>query len=373
MWIAALVLIGRGMLMHFGRRAAIVLIPMAWLACEYFRSEVYWLRFSWLIPGYVFSGDGEPLPVRAVGVYGVGFVLALGSVLLWQLTRTYAILTGGALVVTLGVVMQGGVQSPDGDADSSSPIFAGVQLEFPSEVEVIAALEEVVSRYPQTEIVVLSEYTFTSPPPERVRAWCRERGRYLIVGGVERTPDQEWGFYNTAFVVGPSGEIVFTQAKSVPIQFFADGSPAERQRVWESPWGKIGICVCYDLSYTRVTDELVRQGARMLVVPTMDVTSWGAHQHELHGRVAPARAAEYGIPIVRLCSSGISQIVDERGRVHQSRPFPGQGEIIAGRVAPADQGRLPADRYVAWAAMAVTGAYITVAALRRLRGLLPAK
>ena len=78
-------------------------------------------------------------------------------------------------------------------------------------------------------------------------------------------------FYDTAFVVGTNGEVVFKQVKSVPIQFFKDGLPAKEQTVWNSPWGKIGFCVCYDLSYTRVTDELVRQGAQLLIVPTMDV------------------------------------------------------------------------------------------------------
>ena len=62
----------------------------------------------------------------------------------------------------------------------------------------------------------------------------------------------------------------------------------------------IGICICYDLSYRRVTDPLIRMGAQALIVPTMDVADWGRRQHELHARVAPVRAAEYGVPIFRL-------------------------------------------------------------------------
>ena len=95
------------------------------------------------------------------------------------------------------------------------------------------------------------------------------------------------------------------QERAHPV--FKDGLPAPEQKVWDSPWGKIGICICYDLSYTRVTDALVRQGAQMLIVPTMDVETWGQHQHELHARIAPVRAAEYGILIFRVASSGISQ------------------------------------------------------------------
>jgi apolipoprotein N-acyltransferase len=54
----------------------------------------------------------------------------------------------------------------------------------------------------------------------------------------------------------------------------------------------IGICICYDLSYSRVTDRLLRLGAQALIVPTMDLIDWGRRQHELHARVAPMRAAE---------------------------------------------------------------------------------
>lgn len=153
-------------------------------------------------------------------------------------------------------------------------------------------------------------------------------------------------YYNTAYVVSPEGKIVFRQSKSVPIQFFRDGLPAESQQVWESPWGKIGIAICYDLSYARVMDRLVRRGAQALIIPTMDAQSWGEHEHLLHAKVAPVRAREYGLPIFRVASSGISQLVDTNGHVVATAPFPGQFELIAGTLPIAKSGRLPPDRYL---------------------------
>ena len=142
-----------------------------------------------------------------------------------------------------------------------------------------------------------------------------------LPGRRRQRPGAGGNFYDTAFVVGPDGDIVFRQVKAVPIQFFKDGLPAPEQKLWNSPWGKIGICVCYDLSYTRVTDRLVKLGAEALIVPTMDVVDWGQAQHELHGRIAPARATEYGLPIFRLASSGISQSVDCAGHVTATAPL----------------------------------------------------
>ena len=146
----------------------------------------------------------------------------------------------------------------------------------------------------------------------------------------------------------------------MPIQFFHDGLPATEQRLWNSPWGKIGICVCYDLSYTRVTDELVRQGAQMLIVPTMDVEYWGRHQHELHSRVAPVRAAEYGIPIFRLCSSGISQAVTGAGVVIAQRPMPGTGSFIAAELHLPARGWLPLYRYLAPICVGITSVILAL-------------
>jgi len=151
---------------------------------------------------------------------------------------------------------------------------------------------------------------------------------------------------------------IFSQVKAVPIQFFKDGLPAEKQAVWDSPWGKIGLCVCYDLSCTRVTDELIRQGAQAILAPTMDVEDWGKRQHLLHGRVAPIRAAEYGVPIFRLCSSGISQAVDQYGRVLARAPFPGQGKSLEASFELPRRGRLPADRFLIWPCIAVCAGFL---------------
>ena len=172
-----------------------------------------------------------------------------------------------------------------------------------------------VAQYPATQLFVLSEYI----PSRRRFPQASRHGAAITrnisssAGSIPST-DVE-GITNTAFVIGPEGEVIFKQAKSVPIQFFSDGLPAPEQKVWDSPWGKIGICICYDLSYTRVTDPLIRLGARALIVPTMDVERWG---RTLEARTACASCAGAcggipGVPIFRVASSGISQLVAANG------------------------------------------------------------
>ena len=355
-WIQIFVLLARFCRVHCRPLPAAILIPFLWMGFEYFRSELYYLRFSWLSAGLVFSGQQGALPLGLIGVYGVGFLMigVVSGISLMARERRLPALIGAMVLLAgfTGIPLGGRQQSVRENAGSLN--VAGIQMEFPSELEILAGLNELVKAHPEAQLLVLSEYSIDGPVSPRIKTWCRSHSRYLVVGG--KDPVTNTGFYNTAFVVGPTGEVVFRQAKSVPIQFFKDGLPAASQAIWDSPWGKLGFCICYDLSYSRVTDRLVRLGAQALIVPTMDVETWGAHEHQLHSLIAPARAAEYALPIFRLASSGISQCVDANGRVQAAAPMTGGSEIISGTLVLPKAGRLPLDRYLApLAVLATTG------------------
>lgn len=330
---------------RFGWHAAVLLLPFLWTGIEYFRSEVYHLRFSWLGVGFAFSDSTLYSPFKWLGVYGIGFLLMtlVSGILLAERRR---MLVGSSMVVaTAGALMLTPTNEGSTGEVARTVRVAGVQIEFPGEAELLTALDRLADREPNAELIVLSEYTFSAGVPDDVKEWCRRNQRYLVGGG--RDELAEGKFFNTAFVVGPTGEIEFKQAKSVPIQFFEDGEAAVQRKVWESPWGRLGIGICYDLSYRDVMDEFVRQGAEALIVPTMDVQDWGKEQHDLHARVAPMRSMEYGIPIVRIASSGVSQLTTPGGEVTATAPYPGQHRIIAGDLKLTGPGVVPVDRILA--------------------------
>jgi apolipoprotein N-acyltransferase len=356
-WTALFLLLGRLCRLRFPAKYAVLLLPFLWTGLEYFRSELYYLRFSWLNAGYVFSGNLQWLPLKYLGVYGIGFLLMALVAGISRLNGKIRLVAGSLALAALGLLTNlSPLASPSLPSPPGNLRVAGVQLEFPSEPIVISCLDKLIKQHPEAQLLALSEYTFDGPVPEGVKAWCRKHQRHLIVGAKDPVSDIQ--YFDTAFVIGPTGEIIFRQAKSVPIQFFKDGLPATEQKLWESPWGKIGICICYDLSYSRVTDELIRLGAQAIIVPTMDIVDWGRHQHELHARVAPIRAAEYGIPIFRVASSGISQCIHRSGEVVASAPFPGDEAMISGSLDLKSPGRLPLDRVVAPLSVSITGLVI---------------
>jgi apolipoprotein N-acyltransferase len=362
-WIGLFAAIVCGSIQRWGKVKAAWLIPIVWTGIEYFRSELYYLKFSWLNVGYAFF-NFQPAPVLSYGMYGIGFLIFAAAAILFcksqikQIIRVWLLIllffiVGGAFVVQFDAALRFYARPA-----VSQLSIVGVQTEFPPEHIIPKMLDQALAKNTNAPIFVLSEYTLDGPVPDSLKNWCREHSRYLVVGGED--PVGADNFYDTAFVVGTNGDIVFKQVKCVPIQFFKDGLPAPEQKVWNSPWGKIGICICYDLSYTRVTDELVRQGAQLLIVPTMDIVEWGRHQHELHSRVAPLRAAEYGVPIFRVASSGISQAVAGGGHVAAQTSIPGSGEIFSAQLRLPAHGSLPLDRYLALLCVALTGIVLAV-------------
>lgn len=360
-WHGLFLLLARKCRVRFGWQVAVLLLPFLWTGIEYFRCEVYHLRFSWLSAGFAFADSTLYSPFRSLGVYGIGFVLMtlVSGILLAARFRT--LLACGCTILIAGLLLLLPDEEDKRTSSHRTVRVAGIQMEFPLEQQLLYGLDELIDREPDADLIVLSEYSFDHGIPQSVKDWCKEHQKHLIAGGRDETSEGQ--FYNTAFVVDPSGEIVFQQAKSVPIQFFQDGLPAAERRVWDSPWGKLGIGICYDLSYRNVMDEFVSLGAEALIIPTMDVQDWGQEQHELHARVAPMRSMEYGLPILRLASSGISQLTGPRGAVIATAPYPGQYKILAGELALAGAGAVPVDRILAPLSYAITlilGAFLVM-------------
>ena len=72
-WIALFVALTHVALARFGVKRAVWLVPFLWTGLEYFRSELYYLKFSWLNVGFAGGGFG----CRWLGVYGLGFCVVI--------------------------------------------------------------------------------------------------------------------------------------------------------------------------------------------------------------------------------------------------------------------------------------------------------
>ena len=164
-----------------------------------------------------------------LGMYGNGFLvfsLVPAYFLIRQTKASLAkVLSIVAGVVVIVAMLLPGLAVAWVKRQVAKPLhIVGVQLEFPPAGILPKVLDHALAKHPEGQIFVLSEYTLEGGIPDSLRNWCRDHNRYLVVGGKDIVTNHI--YYNTAFVVGTNGDVVFKQAKCTPIQFFDDGLPA---------------------------------------------------------------------------------------------------------------------------------------------------
>ncbi|ODM21232.1 hypothetical protein SI65_04285 [Aspergillus cristatus] len=77
--------------------------------------------------------------------------------------------------------------------------------------------------------------------------------------------------YNTAYFIAPTGEILGSYRKKNiwhPEREYLTSSGEEPHEVIETPVGKIGLLVCWDLAFPEAFRELIAQGAELIIIPT---------------------------------------------------------------------------------------------------------
>ncbi len=103
-WIALFLALARLCVARLGTTPALILIPFLWTGLEYFRSELYYLRFSWLNAGYAFSDNLQGLPLKLLGVYGIGFLLMAVISLSTLLRRKQRMAALAIVLAALGIL-----------------------------------------------------------------------------------------------------------------------------------------------------------------------------------------------------------------------------------------------------------------------------
>jgi predicted amidohydrolase len=125
------------------------------------------------------------------------------------------------------------------------------------------------------------------PSSEALASVCRETGAYAVVGFIEAGDKQ---FYNAAMLVGPDGVVGGYRKVHLPfigIDRFV--TPGDRQfEVFELPFGKVGMNICYDISFPEAARVLKLKGAELIAL----ITNWPEASWRSPEFVANTRALE---------------------------------------------------------------------------------
>lgn len=124
---------------------------------------------------------------------------------------------------------------------------------------------------------------------EAMRAAARGAGLWLQPGTL---PMLDGGrVVNRAPLIAPDGRLAF-QDKRQMTRFERERwgvVPGAAPAVFETPWGMIGIAVCYDAEFPKLVRAQVEVGAWLILVPTCTDTAHGFHRVRIAAR---ARAME---------------------------------------------------------------------------------
>lgn len=111
---------------------------------------------------------------------------------------------------------------------------------------------------------------------KRYQALAKELGICIVPGTiVERHTDasenEEDKLLNVCYFIGPNGDVIGKYVKKNlwhPEREHLTSSTTDAHQVFDTPLGKVGLLVCWDLAFPEAFRELIAQGARLIVIPS---------------------------------------------------------------------------------------------------------
>jgi len=216
-----------------------------------------------------------------------------------------------------------GVWALSRDTDGPAVAAGVVQTERERLDTLLTLTEDLLRDAPQTRLVVWPEEAFSerSGDLDTLRAFARRHGVTLATGCEHPTGGHH---ENLAYWVPPAGAVGVNH-KRERVPFVELHTPATDAPTFplttDGGEVRVGIAICYDMDFPTTARDLARNGAELLAGPTLDEGGWGATQHAQHALLPRLRAIENRRPVVQAATSGVSQIIDDRGRVLAAVPY----------------------------------------------------
>jgi apolipoprotein N-acyltransferase len=349
----------------------ILAFPGAWVLAEWVRGW-FLTGFPWLSLGY--SQVDSPVAGFApvLGVFGVGGVLALSAGLtVWMLTRACGprwwaaaalagLWLGGAALRAVDWTL------PAGDPFRVSMIQGNVTPDrkwdpalFTPTLDVYRGLtrdnwDSRLIIWPETAVPAFAhqvEDRLLGPMEREARA----RGTDLLIG-IPVSDPHDGRYFNAMLALGPErasyfkrhlvpfGEFVPLRALFAPLGEaldipMSDFSPGDGARPLVPLAGyHAAVSICYEDAFGEETIEALPEAA-FLVNASNDAwfgDSLAPHQHL---EIARVRSQETGRFMLRATNTGISAVIDDKGRVLERSPM-FQRHVLSAEVVPM-QGATP--------------------------------
>lgn len=127
------------------------------------------------------------------------------------------------------------------------------------------------------------------PVWQALRQMALGNGVYLVGGSMPELEDGR--IYNTSFVFSPEGEQLARHRKVHLFDIDVEGgqrfmeseilSPGAGFTVFDTAFGRFGLCICFDIRFPALSREMAEAGAQAILVPAAFNTTTGPLHWEL--------------------------------------------------------------------------------------------
>jgi len=145
---------------------------------------------------------------------------------------------------------------------------------------------------------------------------------FFVLGFLESRNEK---LFNTAILIDPEGDIIgryskthFAQGYEINPEVYTAG---DEYPVFNTPFGKVGIIICYDRQLPEPARIMATKGAQILIVP-----AYGSYtdEHGWNTIMMRTRAYENRFPVI-FCNPYQSLIIDRNGNI---KSIGNGGEIV---------------------------------------------
>ena len=347
-------------------------LPSAWVMAEYLRGQLF-TGFPWM--GLAESQVHGPFIHIAPYLGGLActFLIIWAS---WQLSllkiqNTLVVVAAIAIVQILGIWQ---FTSPNGAALSVRLIQGNFEqsLKFnPKEIlQQIHFYRDAIIRSP-ADLIIVPETAFPWPEPDlpdqslkMIQGFVDQSGSQVLLGLIGKIPKDGNTFQYSNRVTGftkdqvpyhydkhhlvPFGEFIppgfqwFVDAFKVPMSNFARGAITQSPFPISSQHHDIhkaqyaAISICYEDIFGNEIASRLRQSQNpvSLLINVTNLAWFGQSQAPMQQlRLSQLRSVETGLPSLRATNTGITAIIDHRGKVQAVLDQFVQGEL-SGTVQP---------------------------------------
>ncbi|MCK7576534.1 MAG: apolipoprotein N-acyltransferase [Chromatiales bacterium] len=355
--------------------APLILLPGSMVLIEWVRGWLF-TGFPWLSLGY--GQIAGPLAGYAplLGVHGVSLIVTLSGGLLWCAIRWRDRTRIGAGIALAAIWIGGaGLSAIDWTRPSGPPLRASVlQANIPQAIKwdpearlmIAEAYLELTLEHMDSDLIVWPEtalpdflHQIRAPLIEPLAERARTEGAEIVLG--LPVMDLESGRYFNGLLAIGSREDLYAKRHLVPFGEFlpfkswlgplvdlfevpmSDFSPGDDRRPLLNVGAhRVGASICYEDAFPAEVIQALPEAAYLINVSN-DAWFGDSLAPPQHLEIARMRALETGRDLLRATNTGISAIIDHRGRLIDTLPSFVRGAVTA-EIQPR-QGATPFSRF----------------------------